>query len=410
MNTQQTTPEIPANNTLEFTVVSPQPDVDTLLARLPAATAAAVAAHSVPVEELKAITVALGKEMGLRYKTVRGNVVAVLEEHRMASIRELVATAFDDVPEVDANSPLLELVMPSPFPDPVDGLQLLDELRNEFRRYLSLPNHSAETVALWVIHTFAHDLADKSPILAVTSPTKRCGKTTMLTLLETLCARPVGSSNLTPAIMFRLIDAEKPTLLIDEADTFLRDNQELRGVLNSGFSRGAMAVILRVVNGRTTRFSTWAPKAIACIGKLPDTLHDRAIEVRMQRKRAHERLARMRDTDPETFVVLTSKIWRWVTDKTVSLRAARPEIPSVLDDRACDKWTPLLAIADIAGGHWPTTARAAATALSITTEGRDDSKPAMLLADLRDIFAMGGARQLTTKEILNRLASIDDRP
>ena len=259
------------------------------------------------------------------------------------------------------------------------------------------------------MHTYAHDLADKSPILAVISPTKRCGKTTLLTLLQHLCAKAELASNLTPAVLYRLIDAEKPTLLIDEADTFLFGKDDLRGVLNSGFTRNA-AVIIRVVNGHLTRFKTWAPKAIACIDKLPDTLQDRAIEIFLQRKSAAETVESLSDADPCVFNTLASKALKWVETNAATLKAARPTIPNQIeDDRARDKWRTLLAIADIAGGHWPVTARTAAAALSCT-KSQDNSKIGMLLADLQDMFAKDNTQQLTTKEILRRLAKIDDRP
>jgi len=258
------------------------------------------------------------------------------------------------------------------------------------------------------VHTYAHDLANNSPILGITSPAKRCGKTTLLTLLKSLCAKAIGLSSLTSAILYWLIENEKPTLLIDEAETFL-DTDELRGVLNSGFSRD-MAAVYRMVNGRPKRLSTWAPKAIACIGGLADTLQDRAIEIRLQRRTKNETVKNLRDVDRCIFNTLSSKAVTWVNANQESLRKARPEIPEGLssDDRACDKWYPLLAIADIAGGHWPATARAAAIALRGKTANL--SKEAMLFADLREIFTKANAQKLPTTEILKYLASIDERP
>ena len=72
-------------------------------------------------------------------------------------------------------------------------------------------------------------------------------------------------------------------MLIDEADSFLRNSDELRGVLNSGHTRDS-AFVIRTVgeDHEPRRFSTWGAKAIALIGKLPDTLADRSIEVRTE--------------------------------------------------------------------------------------------------------------------------------
>ena len=59
--------------------------------------------------------------------------------------------------------------------------------------------------------------------------------------------------------------------MIDEADSFLRDNEELRGVLNSGHRKGG-AVLRNVGDDHEPRsFSTYSACAIALIGQLPPT-------------------------------------------------------------------------------------------------------------------------------------------
>jgi putative DNA primase/helicase len=81
-----------------------------------------------------------------------------------------------------------------------------------------------------------------------------------------------------------------PTLLIDEADTFLKDNDELRGILNTGHRRGGQ--VTRTVGDEfePRQFTTWSPVAIAMIGRLPDTLDDRAITIRLKRRKPSERV------------------------------------------------------------------------------------------------------------------------
>ena len=128
-----------------------------------------------------------------------------------------------------------------------------------------------------------------SPILAILSPEKRCGKTTLLELLASFVLRPLPTANMTPATVFRGIESYRPTLLVDEADTFIRNSDELRGVLNSGHRRG-MAFVLRTVGDdyAVKTFSTWCPKAMAAIGRLPETLQDRSIVISLRRRAAHE--------------------------------------------------------------------------------------------------------------------------
>src|SRR5208337_3273992 len=122
------------------------------------------------------------------------------------------------------------------------------------------------------------DAAEATPRLALLSPQKRCGKSKVLDLLFQLVQRPLATSNVTAAALFRTIDACQPTFLIDEVDTFGKDKPDLRGVLNSGHTRANAWVIRGGGDHREPqRFSTWCTVAYAAIGKLPDTWMDRSI-------------------------------------------------------------------------------------------------------------------------------------
>ncbi|MBI2899500.1 MAG: hypothetical protein HYY17_04905 [Planctomycetes bacterium] len=169
----------------------------------------------------------------------------------------------------------LALADAEPWPEPVDGAALLHDLAAVFRRFLVLPDGAAEALALWSVFTHTHDTFQVSPRLAITSPEKRCGKTTLLSILGALVPRPLPASNVTAAVVFRAVEAARPTLLVDEVDTFLSNRDELRGILNSGHTR-AGAYVVRCVgdDAEPRQFTTWAPVAIACIGRLPDTLAD----------------------------------------------------------------------------------------------------------------------------------------
>ena len=179
------------------------------------------------------------------------------------------------------------LVWPEDKPsrNPVDGESLLDSIVSEIRRYIVLPDLTVEAITLWIVAVHCHNNWAVSPRLAFVSPEKRCGKTTALSVIQNLVPRPLPASNITSAAVFRAIEKASPTLLIDEADTFLPDNDELRGVLNSGHNR-AQAYVVRTVGDthEPTRFCTWAPVVIAMIGELPDTLQDRSITIHLKRK------------------------------------------------------------------------------------------------------------------------------
>src|SRR5436189_2834207 len=148
-----------------------------------------------------------------------------------------------------ASDLILEFTQIEPWPEPVNGSALLDALAQVIKRFVVLPQWAAETLALWTVHTYAFHLRDVSTYIGVESPEKRCGKTTLLGVLSELVSRPIVAANISSPACFRVIEETQPTLLIDEADTFLRGNDELRGILNSGYSRET-AYVIRVQSER----------------------------------------------------------------------------------------------------------------------------------------------------------------
>ena len=307
----------------------------------------------------------------------------------------------------------MQLPDPEPWLESVDGAALLDEIASTFKRYLALPPHADTALALWVLYTYAFDAFYVSPIIAVTSPVMRCGKTQLLIVLRALVPRRLLTSNITPAVLFRAIEKFHPTLVIDEADTFIHDDDVLRGVLNSGHTRTTANVIRSVGDDHEPRvFSTWCAKAIALIRKLPPTLSDRAIEIRMQRRKPGERVDRLRQDQIDAACAdLCRQAARWAVDHVDALRAADPAVPGQLDDRAADCWRPLLAIAAATESTWFTRAAAAALALSAHRSEGDPDVSSLLLRDIRNVFAQAGSpNEMFAETILERLFELDDRP
>jgi hypothetical protein len=260
-------------------------------------------------------------------------------------------------------------------------------------------------------HAWTIDAAYVSPTFMVKSPEMRCGKSTVLTLLHRTGPRTAFAANISAASVYRYIEACHPTLLIDEADTFARDDEALRGILNSGHTRDTAFVIRCEGDDNTPKeFSTWGPKAIAAIGKLAGTLRDRSIILNMKRKKPDERVAKLRAQDSEAFVTLRRKAARWAGDNLEALKDAKPEIPKALNDRAQDNWEPLLAIADLAGGDWPHMARAAALSLSSAAEAEDDSLRVQLLADTAAVFTALESERLFSKKLIAELVADETKP
>jgi putative DNA primase/helicase len=292
-----------------------------------------------------------------------------------------------------------------PSVDPVEGAALLNNLRQVFRRYIVLPKGADIALPLWVLHAWTVDAGDISPLMVLVSPTKRCGKTSVLILLYFLTPRSELSSNITAPALFRYIEDVRPTLLIDEADSFVKDNEELRGILNSGHTKAA-ANVIRNIDNKPRRFSTWAPKALATIRAVADTLADRAIVVQLQRKPPTATVAPLRRRDSEEFAALRSQAARWAIDNFDRLVVADPQLPNGLNDRASDNWRPLLAIADLAGGEWPQEARQAACLLS--DEAQDGAIGVELLKDIR--MAFGDHEVIRSADLVAKLIADPERP
>ena len=309
-----------------------------------------------------------------------------------------------------------------PWPDSVNGASLLDEMSGLISQYVYLPKPMAGAVALWCLTTWIHDhdRLEISTFLIVTSATKRCGKSLLMEILVEFVRHPLPTSGrVTPAAIFRIIEKQSPTMLMDEADTFFADDPELRGIVNGSQRRG-MAFVSRCVgeNYEPRRFGTWCPKAISGIGGLPDTVTDRALVLSLDRKPSDHSVGRWRDRDKEAIDDLRRRIARWIKDNGDAilgggLRSVR--FPPCLnnEDRARDAWEALFAIADVAGGHWAGEGGRAWTACeAIRADAEDETgKREKLLADLHKVFkAAGDPKALPTQRILNALTNMEGRP
>jgi len=330
---------------------------------------------------------------------------------RVSVLDNLVAAQRTPAAAASGQGQALDLPSPDPWPEPVDGARLLTDLTAAISRYVVMEHGAADAVAMWVMHAHALDAAQISPRLAVTSPEKRCGKTLTLDVITRLVPRPLSTSNTTSAAIFRTVEAANPTLIIDEADTFISDDEEMRGILNSGHRRSA-AWVLRLVGDdhEPRRFSTWAATVIAMIGSLPDTLEDRSVSVRLRRRRPDEtvtpfRLDRTADLDR-----LASMAARWAADHLDDLRRADPDMPPALVNRAADNWRPLLAIADAAGGAWPFRARSVAEAAVAGAGGDAQSAKIMVLDDIRAAFEDRATDRLRSADLVSALVAMEGRP
>jgi hypothetical protein len=294
---------------------------------------------------------------------------------------------------------------------------VLDAIEALLARFVSFPHIAARTaVTLWVAHTHAFRFANATPYLNVYSPAPRCGKSTLFEVLELLVREPAVGSNMTPAVIYRLIAARQPTLLLDEIDAQLRNPDravDIQAVLNSGYRDGSPAWRCEGPNHTPTAFPTYCPKAYAGIGR--DNLHqttlDRSIPIPLERKLASEPLERFRRRHIQAEAEqVRADIAAWISDHATGLDGAEPELPEALNDRQQEIWEPLLAIADIAGADWPRRARSAAVQLHGDRDLEDVALGVQLLFDVRRAFDDAELQTLGSEELCSRLHSMRDSP
>jgi Protein of unknown function (DUF3631) len=297
-----------------------------------------------------------------------------------------------------------------------DGVHLIEALVVFSRRYVVMSVSQAVAVALWTIHTHALGGCEQSPLLAITSAEKRSGKTRLLDVLELLVANTWRVVTPSEAVVFRKIDADSPTLLLDEADAIFNpkangNTEGLRALLNAGNRAGTTVPRCVGPSQKLTDFKVFCPKALAGIRDLPETVSDRAIPIRLKRRAPSEPVERFRRRDAEEEAEPLG-LWlrAWADHHLPALTEARPELPEDLNDRAQDAWEPLLAIADRAGGEWPQRARAAAVRLSGDDLPDDESAGVLLLHDIGAVFESQGVDRISSATLAAELHEIEQSP
>jgi hypothetical protein len=300
----------------------------------------------------------------------------------------------------------------------LDGASILDQVKNFLARFVAYPSESAHIAhTLWIAHTWLMDRWDSTPRIAFLSPEPGSGKSRALEVTEPLVPRAVHAVNTSPAYLFRKVSdqAGTPTILYDEIDTVFgpkaKDNEDIRGMLNAGHRKGAVAGRC-VVRGNivgTEELPAYCAVALAGLNDLPDTIMSRSIIIRMRRRSPNEYVEpwRSRINEPQA-----RKIAEALAGWTASLQNPLPWpiMPPEIEDRNADVWESLLVVADAAGGEWPRRACEAAVELVNGNRDRSPSLGVTLLEDLARVFAEASTDQLSTQAALEALHALEESP
>ncbi|GJF07273.1 DUF3631 domain-containing protein [Pseudonocardia sp. D17] len=310
----------------------------------------------------------------------------------------------------------LRIVRPAATVEPAE---LLDQVAAFVARFSVFPDeHCAPTLALWYAHTHAAPHFYTTPRLILDSAEPGSGKTRVLEVAQYLVRKPEMTISITTAAIFRMLADGPVTLLFDEIDAVFSakgggNNEDLRGLLNSGYKRSA--TVQRCVGDasrmKVERFPVFAPVALAGIaGAMPATITTRAITIHMRRRAPHEVAEPFRERKVEVeSAPLREQLAEWL-DRVGGdeLAGAEPAMPDGVTDRAAEVWEPLVAIADVAGGHWPATARAAAQHFVGQAVATGVSVGTRLLADLRALFTGHEVDRMATVDVIGRLLADEE--
>ena len=298
----------------------------------------------------------------------------------------------------------------SPFAGAVNGEILLDLTVAEINKYLILPKGTAEALARWCLCSYCIDNFRVFPKLFICSPIKRCGKTTALEVVASFTQRSLTVSGISPAVIFRTIQQEQPTLLIDEADMHLKNaSGDMTAILNCGHTRSS-AYILRCKPKtlEPEKFSTWAPMAIAAIGTIQSTIMDRSITVLLQRMMNADKktISKLPQDLVDQMLPTREKMLKWSQDNSAACKANIVGPPDIGNDRAQDNWTPLFTVAALVSDKWLAKCDAAYQLLEATKDSNDPHD--MLLADIHAILQSNSDKHITSEALIAALTANSD--
>ena len=299
-----------------------------------------------------------------------------------------------------------------PAEEAVDMDKVLDLIYETLKRFIVGDERLLVRATLWIAHTYFADELFISPIALITAPQSNCGKSLLMTVMMQMCNKTFpASASMSESAMFRIIENACPTIGLDEADLNLHNRPEMQGIINAGHMRSTAWVFRVDLNtNEVLKFSTFCPKIITGIrsSQIRETLTNRSIILSMRRKRPSDKIETYQHVKMQS---VASRIRRKMK------RAAMDAIdsgtfnieqdfdwPEWLDDgRARDNWTPLFAIAKIAGDLWYRRALLA----SRDEESQTFDQDKQLLIDLIEILNESTSDYISVPEMIKQLLAVN---
>jgi hypothetical protein len=246
----------------------------------------------------------------------------------------------------------------------VDGIGLFKDVRDFFRDHVVFKHPCVPAVlALWVMATYCYASFNYFGYIWLTSVGPACGKSLVAKMLSMLCFNATPPMvDPTPATVFRDIEANSSTLVLDEVENLDPEKKaELISLLNAGFERGGqVARMIPAADGwKRQTFDVYSPKIIAGINQIPRVLQTRVLHIEMRKKKPTEkrqsfkpdrqanRLAKIRD-DSALFALRNAPtIAQMYEARDELVPTSGHEGKTIFDDRLRDILAPIYALAAV---------------------------------------------------------------
>ena len=322
-------------------------------------------------------------EVTREFKLSKDKVLSLVHEHKQGGL----------VAEIE------------PYHEPVTHDEIYTALYSLVHEHMAIDEPLKVAFVLWVIFTYLTDISDFAPIAWITAPERQCGKSTLLGLFERVVNKPMAFNNITQAVLYRVMEQFKPTLLIDEIDTSLKDKNELLGIVNAGYSRHASNVprMNQDKGGIVEKFDVFGAKVFSGIGEMKGTFASRAIRFELRRKTNSDKVKRFnkRTLPHETTNEIQRKVKRWAGNNRQAVQAVQTPLLQI-NDRDFDNWEILLQIATVLGVY----DKALQACLIICNRKDEPSLNEMLLSDIREVFT---TERISSVDLLERLKADSEK-
>src|ERR1700691_1503466 len=301
------------------------------------------------------------------------------------------------------NSAIAQITEP---PAPENGNRLLARVEDLLQRHFILERGIPLLLSIWFFLTYMYEEFSHTPYLDINSPIKGCAKTTLAGAISRVSKNGILVVNPTGPSIFRTIDQEHPTLIIDEAA--LHRDSCLLTIADARCSRMS-GMIPRVFGDGVRKYSCFCPKAFASLNPLPETVMDRCIRIPMKGLRREDKDKIVPFSEKSVPEDLVGSIAVWVTaHKDEIVRHYDQCRLDFLHARQEDIWRPLFSIIHILSPEREKEFRAIAIRLTAEKRENEEDRLVRLLRDVRIVFQMSKDNKISTVDLLSRLASMPE--